>query len=857
MSSKKNGKTRRKTGKRKSGRFRRYFDVLTARKTPLTTRLRYAAGGLLSLAGLILTLVLVYGLILIPFTPTLSELRSLRTEKASIVLDADGEEITRYQRIDRTWVDLYEISPHVVEALIATEDHRFYNHRGVDTRRLITSSLRTLVGSPQGASTLTMQLARNLFPEEIGQADPITRKLKEIITALKIERVYTKEEILVSYLNSVPFLYNATGIERAARTYFNKSASDLDLLESATLVGMLKGTALYNPARNPERALARRNVVLAQMVKRGVLDEDRYHELRDEPIALDFNPRAYRRSRAPHFTAYVREVLKDWLDRNGYNLYSDGLVIHTTLDLDLQKIAEEAVERQLNLLQDVADVEWSSASVRFISSDARAYSKQKDKVEPFAHFWASRKDLVDSFIQETEAYRQERASGKSHEAAIETLRNDAEFMNALRAEKTRLETGFVGINPKNGHVKVWVGSRDYALGPYDHVVTARRQAGSTFKPFVYASALDKGFHPDDTFPDRAVSISLGNGKVWRPSNSEGVTGEDLTLRDGIALSKNTITAQLMEAVGPSSVADHARRMGIRTSKLEEVPSLALGTSSVTLLEMVSAYSTIANGGTYHKPIVVTRIDDANGNVLATFEETSEEALSRRTALTLTDMMRGVIDYGTGQRIRTTFGIDADVAGKTGTTQDNVDGWFILMHPELVGGAWVGFNDQRITFRTDYWGQGAHNALYVVGDVYRQAFRNNLIDRRSTFPRPYYYDDYLDDHEHNVEDWVNRTLRRLEGFFGRDRSDERRGENQSEDERRELEWSDDVDEEEWEREARRERRRAERERSREELREMQERAEEEAEERQEEEREREREHAARNADNDRQRERFGW
>ena len=658
-------------------------------------------------------LFLLYVLALIPFTPGISDIRKAKLEQPAQVLSADGKLLTEFKWANRSWMPLDQIAPSVVTALIATEDHRFYQHHGLDWRRTAAAALSTFSGELQGGSTLTQQLARNLYPEEIGRAPTLNRKLKEAITALKIEALYTKPEILETYLNTVPFLYNAVGIEMAARTYFDKSAAQLDLLESATLVGMLKGTSYYNPVLNPERAEQRRNTVLAQMVKRDKLDAAKFETLKKRPLRVEFERQLEPMGPAPHFAQQLRKWLIDWADRNDYNIYTDGLVVHTTLDARLQQVANQAVARQGRQLQGVADAAWRLRTV-----------------------WGERSELVQAFVRETPEYRRAMASGLTAKEALKKLMADTTFMRTLREQKTRVQAGFLALDPRSGQIRAWVGSRDFEQDPFDHVQQARRQPGSTFKPFVYGAAFEKGASPDDTFIDQAVEIPLAGGEVWRPADDAPPSGRPLSLRDGLAYSKNTITAQLMQTVGPDRVAKLARAMGVRQSKLDLVPSLALGTSPVTLREMISAYATIANGGGYLEPVLVTRIENRQGKVLAEFQPASAEpALSAQANYTLLDALRGVIDKGTGAAIRNRYGIRADLAGKTGTTQDNTDGWFILMHPQLVAGAWVGFNDGRVTLRSDYWGQGAHSALPIVGDFTSQALRARLIDSRVRFLEP--------------------------------------------------------------------------------------------------------------------------
>ena len=656
---------------------------------------------------------LLYALLLIPFTPSISDIRKAATERPAQILFADGKKLGEFKQSHRQWVRLADISPYVVDALIATEDHRFYEHHGLDFRRTAAALFYTLKGDRQGGSTLTQQLARNLYPEEIGRAPTLTRKLKEAITAFKIEAVHSKDEILETYLNTVPFLYNAFGIEMAARTYFDTSADRLGVLQSATLVGMLKGNSYYNPVLNPERSQQRRNIVLAQMAKRGKLRPDHLESLRKAPLLLDFERQFEKTGPAPHFAQYLRKWLIAWADRNDYNIVSDGLVVHTTLDSRLQTLANQAVEQHGLQLQNLADAAWSRRSV-----------------------WNIKNGLVDALVRETQDYRTARAAGQTHEQAVKQLLANPAFLPTLRQQKTTIQAGFLAIDPRNGQIKAWVGSRDFERDAFDHVQQARRQPGSTFKPFVYGEAFRQGISPEATFVDEAVEIPVGGGEIWRPTDGKPPSGKEMSLRDGLAYSKNTITAQLMQKVGPARVARLAQAMGVRQSRLEAVPSLALGTSPVSLWEMVAAYATIADGGRYREPVMVTRIEDRNGRVLEEFAPPDpREALDERSAYTLLDALRGVVERGTGSTIRTRFGIRADVAGKTGTTQDNADGWFTLMHPQLVAGAWVGFNDPRITLRSDYWGQGAHSALPIVGSVFRGALRTRLIDARSRFAAP--------------------------------------------------------------------------------------------------------------------------
>ena len=602
--------------------------------------------------------VLLYVMMQVPFTPSPAELRKAKAEQASAMVAADGTVLAEFKRLNREWRTLDRISVHMVRALIATEDHRFLEHGGIDWRRTAAAAWYTLRGDRQGGSTLTQQLARNLYPEEIGRAPTLARKVKEAVTALKIEANYSKPEIIETYLNTVPFLYNAVGVEMAARTYFGKTARELDMLESATLVGMLKGTSQYNPVQHPRRSLERRNLVLAQMARHGFIPEQTLPHLQAQPLVLSFQPQREEPGPAAHLAQQVRGWLAQWADRHGYDLHADGLRVRTTLHSRLQDVANQAVAEHMARLRPLA--------------------LQRSRKEP-------------------------------------------------------LQAGFLALDPRNGEVRAWVGSTDFALDQFDHVQQSRRQPGSTFKPFVYGAAFARGMQPSDVLLDQPVTIGRGRNR-WSPRDATPPTYRPMTLADGLAHSRNSITAQLVDKVGAGRVADLARDLGIRESKLEAVPSLALGSSAVTLKEMVTAYATLANQGRYLPPVVVTQVEDRQGRVLEKFRVARpDEALGEAESLLLVDALRGVIDRGTGRAIRERFGIAADVAGKTGTTQDNTDGWFLLMHPQLVAGAWVGFNDARITMG-DGWGPGASSALPIVGSVFAVALEREWIDPQASFGR---------------------------------------------------------------------------------------------------------------------------
>ena len=713
-----------------------------------------AAVALSWIAGFGAACVLALGLYMLTFIsdlPSLEQIENPHLELATVAYTADGVELGRYGRQNRSWVPFEDISPYVIDALVATEDHRFQDHWGMDLFRTASAVTQTVLGKfglpfdKQGGSTITQQLARNLYNEQIGFETTVTRKLKEMVTAVQLERRYTKQEIIEMYLNTVPFRHNAYGIEAAARTYFRKSAAELDVIESATMVGMLKASTRYDPVRNPELSRGRRNVVMRQMVKHGKLDLTFYEANRDSLTATNFRTADVTDSFAPYFAEYVRNWLAEWGEDRGYDIYAEGLVVHTTIDSRLQALAQEAVEAKMEGLQAVVDCEWSARSnprYRF-GENLQAY--QDADCDPFAYFWDAKTELLDKFIQESPRYRKLRNQGVMSDSALAQLKANEAFVDSLKTEKTRLENGLISIDPRTGYVKAWVGGRDLKEDWFDHVAIAKRQPGSTFKPFVYTAAIDNGYTPSYLLTDTFfVYVDPVTKQRWSPRNSGArATGRTMTLREGLARSLNTITAQLIIQIKPSTAAFYARRMGI-DSELDMVPALGLGTSDVSLLEMATGYSTLANGGIRNDPVVVTRIEDKNGNLLYEAQPAPKEALSDQTAALVIDMMRDVVNqpYGTGIRIRNQFKLNGyDFAGKTGTTQESADGWFMLMHPELVTGAWVGFNDRRLTFRSGWWGQGAHNALFVVGDYLQRVNANSEIalSKREKFAPPEAYD----------------------------------------------------------------------------------------------------------------------
>ena len=687
--------------------FRRYWRAVTDPESSWGRRLWVAVAVPLAVAvGAAVAAVGSFGLYawsLVPDTPDAYALARATQAQASVVLDVRGERLTQFEPDFQEWVPLDSIPVHLVDALVATEDRAFYRHGGVDLRRTAGAAWETVKGDRQGGSTITQQLARNLFPDEIGRAGTVERKTKEALAARAIERDHTKREILEAYLNTVPFLYNAFGVEMAARTYFGTHAPDLTVAQSAVLVAMLKGPQAYNPVRRPEAALGRRNLVLRLMAEQGRLSAVEAARLAAEPLGVDLHPQPRTYSAAPHFTAAVRREVEAWAQPRGYDVDRDGLVVRTTLDLPLQRQAQDAVAQRGDRLQRTADGQWRRPPRR----------------------------AVDAVLRTTDAYARARDAGQDAGDALATVRDDPALVDSAVVAARRVEVALVAVQPETGAVRAYVGSRDFAADEYDHAGVARRQPGSTFKAFVFASALQRGYGPSDEVEGGSAAVELSDGTTWRPSggSSEG------TLSDALAFSKNAVTARLTQEVGPHRVALVAQRMGV-TSDLDVVPSIGLGTSPVTLLEMVSAYGTVANDGLRRVPRFVTQIETASGTVLETFGGQGGQALTRRDARQLLDMLRGVVDRGTGRDLRA-LGATGDLAGKTGTSQDYADGWFIALRPGLAVGAWVGFNDQRVTFRSKDTGEGSRTALPVVA-----SFLSRVQDRLpggSMAPPPGRYD----------------------------------------------------------------------------------------------------------------------
>ncbi len=714
----------------------RYFSDPEYRKQVAANRKKsdgYDKKKKLLIAALITTSVIIisgiaFVIYLFQALPSIAELENPRTAIASEVRSRDGAVLDRYFIENRTYVSIDEISPNVINALIATEDHRFFQHWGVDFQSLMRLPYYWIQQRFHGGSTISQQLARNLY-RKIGFDVSITRKLREMITAVQIENNYTKSEIIEMYLNTVEFANSAFGIQSAARTHYGKPANDLTVSEAATLIGQLRAVYAYNPRLFEERAKSRRNVVLQLMNNNGFISDEVFEGLIEEDIALNYQPPSRSGRESRYFGEYVRQQVTDWVEENGYDLYSDGLVIYTTIDSRLQRHAETAVREKLNEFQPIFQREWTSPGGSYMNE-----------------LWKEYPQFLRDYIRESDRYKNGFAKFDTNQESVvfENLMADEAYLDSLKRANTKLQASFTAIDPNNGQILVWVGGSDYGAQQFDHVHQSRRQAGSTFKPFVYAVAIDNGYMPYHTFSKYPISFIEPSGRMWNPKDPSVPSGPEMVpLREGLARSLNNVTVRLLPEIAGApgtnraadlqpaaeKIRDMAANFGIDMSRSPAYPSIALGTAEVTLLELVSAFTTFANQGVHIDPIAISRIEDKEGNVLVEyFPEYSQEAISPETAYIMIDMMRGVIrggaDYhGTGVRLRNAYNIQQDVAGKTGTTQNSADNWFVAMMPHIVMGSWVGGEDRRIRFPTNNpnsIGQGARTALPIVGEFIMNA-----------------------------------------------------------------------------------------------------------------------------------------
>ena len=688
--------------------------------------------------------------------PTFERLENPETNLATEFISSDGVTLGKlYLNDNRTPVDYNELPQNLVDALVATEDARFFKHSGIDARGTLRAV--AFLGTKGGASTISQQLSKLLFTKKpSGGLERLVQKVKEWVIATRLERQYTKEEIIAMYLNQYDFINNADGIRSAARIYFGKEPSELRTEESAVLVGMLKNSSLFNPIRREELVKNRRNTVLAQMAKYGYITESEKDSLQQTEMKINFSPESHREGLATYFRMYLQGWLNNWVEENPkpdgekYNIYLDGLKVYTTVDSRMQRNAEEAVQEHMKNLQ------------------AEFFHQNTPKRNPTTPFLDISKGAIDTIMdramRNSERWRHYKREGLSEKEIEATFHEKTEMtvfdwntdsyekdtimtpMDSIRYYKTFLRTAMMSMEPQTGHVKAWVGGIDYKHFQYDLVKQGSRQAGSLFKPFVYAAAIDQlRYSPCFTLPDNQYSIEPGkhgNMEAWMPKNSTGeYSGENMTLKKALANSVNTITAQLIDRVGPGAVVSLAHNMGIKKD-IPAVPSIALGVADVSVYDMVGAFGTYANQGVYVKPVMVTRIEDKNGTVLYEYTPETKDVLSKEVAYAMVNLLEGVTLSGSGVRLRNDYNKNNSfykklitgypynftnpIAGKTGTTQNQSDGWFMGMVPNLVTGVWVGGEDRSIHFRSITEGQGAAMALPIWGLYMKKNYANEEL-----------------------------------------------------------------------------------------------------------------------------------
>lgn len=677
--------------------------------------------------------------------PTIEDLANPRSNLASEIVSADQQVIGKFYVENRSNSTFQELSPQLVDALVSTEDARFYEHAGIDVRALFRVLAKTVLGGDSdsgGGSTVTQQLAKNMFPrEDLNKIEVVFRKIKEWIIATKLERNFTKEEIIALYLNTVDFGNQAFGIKSASRIYFDTTPDSLKIEQAAMLVGMLKGPSFYNPRRNYDRAVTRRNVVLKQMVKYNKLSEEAYDSLNKLPVDLSkFQAESHNSGTATYFREFLREQMTDWCKKNkkpdgtNYNLYKDGLKIYTTINSRMQEHAEEAVQEHMKDLQKQFFAHWKG-----------------NKNAPFAYIPESKiQQIMRQAMQRSDRYRRMKDEGASSEEIdrafkkkvkmkIFTYNGDSTVtmspMDSIRYHKFIMQTGLMSMEPQTGYIRAWVGGVNQKFFQYDHVYSSKRQVGSTFKPFVYAIAMQEGWSPCTQVPNINICIQTPSGP-WCPSNSsKEFEGAMVPLRSALAYSINKVSAYLIKQFGVEPVINMVRHMGIK-SPIAPVPSICLGTADLSVYEMTGAVSTFANKGVYIEPTWVTRIEDKNGNVLADFSPKTDEAMDEQTAYLVLELMKGVVEGGTATRLRGRYGLNNPIAGKTGTTQNNSDGWFMGLTPELVTGVWVGCEDRAAHFRSTALGQGANTALPIWGLYMKKVYADKKLKvSRGDFERP--------------------------------------------------------------------------------------------------------------------------
>ena len=678
--------------------------------------------------------------------PSFDELENPQTNLATEIISADGKVLGTYYVENRSNVRYSELSHYMPEALISIEDERFTEHSGIDERALLRVAFGVLTGRKKGGgSTITQQLAKNLFPrgENLSTPKLVLRKFQEWITATKLEHNYSKEEIVAMYLNTVAFGHNAYGIRSAAKTFFDKTPKEMTIEECALMAGVVNAPTRFSPVRNPERSLGRRNLVLDKMAENGFITPAERDSIKQIPIDMSrFGVMDHNSGQATYFREFLRGYLTEWAknttrsDGKPYNIYRDGLRIYTTIDSRMQRYAEEAVKEFMGKeLQPMFYKHWKG-----------------QKNAPFSNVTADEIDhILETSMKRTDRYRNMINEGMdmdsikaefnrpipmtvfSWDGPIDTVMSP---MDSIRYYKWFLQASLISIESHTGHVKAYVGGLDYRFFKYDHVTQARRQVGSTFKPFLYSLAMQEGeYTPCTKIPNIQYNIQLEDGKFWSPNNSGGHIGEEITLKFALAQSNNWISAYLMNQFGPNAVIGMARRMGVE-SPIDAVPAICLGVCDLKLIEMVGAMSTFANQGVYIKPMFVTRIEDKNGNVIQRFSPEESEAMSELTAYKMVELMKGVVQSGTGIRLRSLYKFNNPIAGKTGTTQKQSDGYFMGITPDLTTGVWVGAEDRSVHFRSTKLGQGSHTALPIWAIYMRKVYNDKSLNvSQGDFPKP--------------------------------------------------------------------------------------------------------------------------
>ncbi len=688
-----------------------------------------AFGGIVILIGLVWTIAIGW----FGQLPPIEELENPKTYLASEIYADDGSTLGKYYFQNRSNANYQDLSPQLINALIATEDIRFYEHSGIDNSRLFTIIIYNLIGKRQGGSTISQQLAKNLFPRKRfkGIVEKAITKIQEWITAVYIEQRYTKDEILTMYFNTVDFGSNSFGIRSASKTFFGKTPKELNAKEAALLIGMLKGPTLYSPILNYENAINRRNIVLNQMAKGRFISEDSCKIFKTQPIDLIYTEESHIEGLATYFRETLRVELKDWCEENGYNLYKDGLKIYTTINPKMQSIAESVIQEQLKIQQKTFNAHWKGRAP-----------------------WGEFKEVLISGMKRSDRYHNAKKAGKTDEqikkefdtpvkmrvfsytrGEIDTVMSP---MDSIKYYKYFMQCGFMSMDPQTGRIKAWVGGHNYKYFQYDHVnITAKRQVGSTFKPFVYTVAVDNGFSPCTMIPNKPVSFE--GYPDYNPGNAdEKFSTPEMTMYRGLQFSFNLICLNVLKMLGAGgieNVIELAKKMGV-SSKVEPYPSSALGTADISVYEMVGAFSTFANKGVWIKPTYLIKILDKNGNIIFENKPETQEALSEQTAYIMCKMLERVTTHGTAAKVKYQYKIPGAVGGKTGTTQNYSDGWFIGITPTLVSGLWTGWEDRAIHFRTMDLGAGSAMAMPIWANYMQKVTAvPNLLKIVNEWPAP--------------------------------------------------------------------------------------------------------------------------